>query len=55
MSENHGGGKFAKTTGSNRKADARYEMRAVDYARMIQSSKAPHGALHKPGSRKKVY
>ena len=51
---NHGGGKYAKTTGSNRKSEERYNARALEYAKMMSSSKAPDGALHKPGSRKKV-
>ena len=57
--QNHGGGKFAQTKGENRKAEKRYDKRAVDYAKMVAgwtgSSIPPEGAFHKPGSRKKVY
>jgi len=44
-----GGGKEAKTTGSNRKSDKRYDARALEFARMKDTD-----GYHKPGSRKKV-
>lgn len=53
---NHGGGKFAKTTGFNRKMEKRYEARAVDYARTISSLEAQRldtAGYHKPGSRQR--
>lgn len=48
---NHGGGKFAQRIGSNRKAEKSYDLRAMDYAKMVTKSTG----FHKPGSRKKVY
>ena len=54
-----GGGKEAKTTGFNRKADARYEKRALEFAKMVSNSRIGNDARDasgytKPGSRKKV-
>jgi hypothetical protein len=59
MIKNHGGGKFAKMTGSNRKSEARYEKRAVEFAKMVSNSRIGNDARDatgytKPGSRKKV-
>ncbi|SAK19155.1 hypothetical protein UA17_01747 [Burkholderia multivorans] len=57
--KNHGGGPYATKKGSNRKADKRYDERAVDYAKMmadkhpgITHSRFETGGYHKPGSRK---
>lgn len=56
MNENHGGGKFAKRTGNNRKADKRYDSRVTAYNRTVAESRTDvTRAFHKPGSRKKVY
>lgn len=56
---NHGGANFAKTTGTNRKASAEYDRRAVDYDKMVSGSRIGNASRDangytKPGSRKKV-
>lgn len=50
---NHGGANFATKTGTNRKSEARYDRRAVDYAKTVETMKET-GGFHRPGSRKKV-
>lgn len=52
---NHGGGKFAQRIGSNRKAEKSYDLRALDYAKMVSDPRFKSEGFHKPGSRKKVY
>ena len=58
--QNHGGGRFAQKKGSNRKADKRYDKRALEYAKMVGQHKIGDGQREAngypaPGSRKKVY
>lgn len=57
---NHGGGKFAKTIGHNRKSVAAYEKRSVEFNKMVSGSKIGNDSRDstgytKPGSRKKVH
>jgi hypothetical protein len=58
--ENHGGGKFAKKHGVNRKIEKRHDGRVSEHARMIAQPKIADGhreadGYPKPGSRKKTY
>lgn len=60
MSANHGGANFARKKGTNRKAEARYDLLAADFAKMIVQPKIMDGhreanGYKKPGSRKKVH
>lgn len=55
---NHGGGKYAQKMGNNRKTDKRYDARAIDYNKTVESlvaSRKDTSGYHKPGARKKVY
>lgn len=58
--ENHGGGKFAKTQGHNRKTERAYDAKAKEYNAMVAQHKIGNDSRDstgytKPGSRKKVH
>jgi len=59
MQKNHGGANYAKTHGTNRKAEARYDLLSNDYNRMVAQKTIGDGhretnGYKKPGSRKKI-
>lgn len=57
---NRGGAHLAKTRGTNRKSEERYDRNSTDYNAFIKQGKIGNGhreanGYTKPGSRKKVY